>query len=135
MYIVNNAFGHLVYWTGTLWGGGGGRWDGVACTGGGRGNMIDTRGLSKIGFYLQMDLICKIGKLKCSWKSDCLGIDLSYMFAVLKQDLCLLRPLFACCFTLPFSAKRNNNWLPSQAYATTSTKESGRNWGIYKPSP
>lgn len=30
--------------------------------GGGRGDMIDARGLPTIGFYLQMDIICKIGK-------------------------------------------------------------------------
>lgn len=36
--------------------------------------MIDTRGLSKIGFYLQMDIICKIVKHKSSWKRDCLGM-------------------------------------------------------------
>ena len=71
-----------------------GRWDGVGCTGrgGGREDMIDTRGLSKVGFYLQVDIICKIVKQKSSdW------IDLSCTFAVLKQGLCLFRPIFDCC--------------------------------------
>ena len=38
-------------------------------------------------------------------------------------------------FTLPFPAERNNNWLHSQACATTCATEIGRNWGITNQVP